>query len=443
MKSKSFFFVLASLILVLTGCNDKDLLTEPESVSVIKSSAIKIKIAVLSDIHYMDRTLIPEDISANPAFQAVLIADGYKLTEISDPIFRKAISELKKEKPDIVLIPGDMSKDGEKLNHEAVREQLQQLIVRGIKVFVVPGNNDINNPSSTSYEGTTAVSIPNVNPEEFVEIYYDCGYNGSERDPNSLSYLSKPYPKLWILGIDDCRYSPKVSRKGEIKPQTLAWIKEKMVEANENDALVLTIMHHGVIEHFSNNISINPGTVLENWEASSQDFMKAGIRFVFTGHNHGNDITELIQNGETLTDIETGALTTPISPYRIVILDDNYLKIETRYIRKIDYPLPDNMVFAQYCEQVISERLDLFYSKYVLPSMFKTPTDVAEVVAPFVTRATMAQYAGDENINPVEIQNIAKLKETIPPEYASLIGAINSFWTDLPPNDNKIHIKIK
>jgi hypothetical protein len=258
-----------------------------------------------------------------------------------------------------------------------------------------------------------------------------------------LSYLSKPYPNLWILGIDDCRYSPKVSRKGEIKPATLEWIKNKMEEANENGVMVFALMHHNIIEHFPNNTLFNPATVLENWETSSQVFMDAGIRFVFTGHNHGNDIAELTKDGKILTDIETGALTTPVSPYRIVILDDNFLKIETRYIKRIDYPLPENIGFAKYCDQAISNRLDLFYSKIVLPSMFGVQPDVAEVVAPFVTRATMAQYAGDENINPVEIRNIEELAESIPPENQVLIFAINSFWTDLPTKDNNIHIKLK
>ena len=86
----------------------------------------------MSDMHYMDRTMLPEDIFACPDFQEVLVADGYKLTEISDPVFREAVSQIRSEKPDIVLIPGDMSKDGEKLNHEKVRELLQQFLDDGV-----------------------------------------------------------------------------------------------------------------------------------------------------------------------------------------------------------------------------------------------------------------------------------------------------------------------
>lgn len=95
MKTKSYFLVLAALIYTIVGCTDKELFNEPGSDPVLKSSNPKIKIAVMSDMHYMDRTLLPEDINACLDFQKVLIADGYKLTEISDPIFREAVAEIK------------------------------------------------------------------------------------------------------------------------------------------------------------------------------------------------------------------------------------------------------------------------------------------------------------------------------------------------------------
>jgi len=444
MKTKTYLLTLIPLIFIIMGCTDKDLLPDIESNIVLKSSNPPIKIAVMSDMHYMDRTMLPEDIFACPDFQEVLVADGYKLTEISDPVFREAVSQIRSEKPDIVLIPGDMSKDGEKLNHEKVRELLQQFLDDGVKVFVVPGNNDINNPSATSYANNVAEAVPNVSPVEFVEIYYDCGFNGSECDPNSLSYLSKPFPNLWILGIDACKYDPIYKRSGLIKQGTLDWIKLVLTEAAENNVMVFAVMHHNILEHFPKNILFNPQTVLDNWETSSQVFIDAGIRFVFTGHNHGNDIVELNKDGNVLTDIETGALTTPISPYRIVTLDDNHLKIETRYIKRIDYPLPDNVGFEKYCDQAISDRLDLFYTK-ILPLFFGVSANTANLAAPFLRRATMAQYVGDENINPVETSNIEILSDSIAddPKSPILIMAINSFWTDLPPKDNNIHFKLE
>ncbi len=71
-----------------------------------------------------------------------------RFIELSDPIFREVVSDLMDEKPDILLIPGDLAIEGELVCHETVKGFLQQLENEGIKVFVVPGNNDISNPDA-------------------------------------------------------------------------------------------------------------------------------------------------------------------------------------------------------------------------------------------------------------------------------------------------------
>ncbi len=76
--------------------------------------------------------------------------------------------------------------------------------------------------------------------------------------------------------------------------------------------------------------------------------MNAGIRLIFTGHYHANDIVDFTNEGKTLTDIETGSLVTPPSPYRIMTLDDNFINIDTRRVTGIDMELPGGMDFLTY-----------------------------------------------------------------------------------------------
>jgi hypothetical protein len=52
-----------------------------------------LKIAVVSDIHYMDPSLLKNNANNGVAFNAYLDADP-KLIEFSDPIFRNAITQL-------------------------------------------------------------------------------------------------------------------------------------------------------------------------------------------------------------------------------------------------------------------------------------------------------------------------------------------------------------
>ena len=92
----------------------------------------EINIAIISDIHYMDKSLLVKD---GPAFQAYLAKDP-KLLEYSSAIFDAAIQDIVSKKPDLVLIPGDLTKDGERISHEKVAQQLRYLNRQGIKVLI-------------------------------------------------------------------------------------------------------------------------------------------------------------------------------------------------------------------------------------------------------------------------------------------------------------------
>src|SRR3954466_4473257 len=77
-----------------------------------------LKIAIVSDIHYMDPSLFVNNGASGTAFQNYLNQDP-KLLQYSDPIWRQVMTELKVEKPDVLLVSGDITKDGEKVGHRA------------------------------------------------------------------------------------------------------------------------------------------------------------------------------------------------------------------------------------------------------------------------------------------------------------------------------------
>src|ERR1035437_8741053 len=98
-------FVLPAILILLffAGCKKSD---------TVNSTANNVyTIAVLADNHYMDPSLLIQDGSA---FQDYLVTDG-KLLAASDAIMKEAIYELihATPKPDLVLVPGDLTKDGE------------------------------------------------------------------------------------------------------------------------------------------------------------------------------------------------------------------------------------------------------------------------------------------------------------------------------------------
>ena len=103
-----------------------------------------VNLAILADIHYY----APELGTTGSAFQDYLAGDRKMLVE-SKTTLASAIHSIKQSNAQIVLICGDLTKDGELLCHQQVAQALRQLTSVGKKVFVINGNHDIYNPAAT------------------------------------------------------------------------------------------------------------------------------------------------------------------------------------------------------------------------------------------------------------------------------------------------------
>jgi DNA repair exonuclease SbcCD nuclease subunit len=113
-----------------------------------------LKIGVISDPHYFPESFVNLN-------SAEYLKDAHcdaKLMGESSALFRAALETiaLRKEKGtfgmEYLLIPGDMTFDGEKPGHMEVAALLRDFEARtGIEVFVVNGNHDINNNSAATY----------------------------------------------------------------------------------------------------------------------------------------------------------------------------------------------------------------------------------------------------------------------------------------------------
>lgn len=437
MKSILTLQIISCLILI-SACSKVPPLGKGKEIEILNSHPLKI--AVVSDIHYLDPSLLKNNASTGAAFQAYLDADP-KLIEFSDPIFRAVISQLKSEKPDILLIPGDLTKDGERVSHETMVGLLKQLSDIHIKVFVVPGNHDINNPEARTYDGDNATPTPSISAGEFSSLYADYGYaNAIARDPNSLSYVCQPYPGLWILGLDDCEYYDNKDIAivaGKIKPETMTWALARLQEAKRLHITVFGMMHHNMIEHYVGQTQLDPGYVTDNWETEADQFMNAGMSVIFTGHYHANDITKRVTGDKELFDIETGSLVTAPIPYRILTMNQNSFDISTRHVTAIDAKLPGGLDFPTYSNLFLSQHLDGYFSYYLAGPPFSLPSQYIATGAPLFRNAIMAHFAGDEMISPAEAAKDADFGQLSP----QIAGALSTLWTDINTPDNDLHLE--
>lgn len=116
-----------------------------------------LKIAVLSDIHYMSPTMIAD----TEDFTTALNSDRKLLTE-SAGISDYMLDLVRKDKPDILLISGDLSKDGEQECHEALANNLKQLQkdLPGLKIYLINGNHDVRNQNGKNFNTADGKAVP-------------------------------------------------------------------------------------------------------------------------------------------------------------------------------------------------------------------------------------------------------------------------------------------
>ena len=442
MKSKLWLLITLISQLVFSckkepGSNDTPPCTKNSKGDLVgKNCNAELKIAIVSDIHYMHPSLLINNGENGKAFLNYLDQDP-KLVQYSDLIFRKVLADIKVEKPDILLLPGDITKDGEKIGHLAMAAFLNLLRKDGIKVYAIPGNHDINNGKAKIFNGDNAYPVAMTSAAEFANIYGNFGYNDAiARDANSLSYVVQPQPNLRIIGIDASKYEEYGPEgdvaAGRIKPATLTWILAQLALAKKQNVAVFAMMHHNLIEHYAGQAQLDPGYVIDDWQNVAGILADAGLKIIFTGHYHANDISSFTHNSRELIDIQTGSLVTAPCPYRLVSVKNNRLDINTKTVQSIAANLPGGLGFPAFANTFLSQHLDGYFN-YYLASQLGAPAPLATFAAPLFRNGIMAHFAGDENMPPDQ----RKLIEELATMSQQLAGIVTTLWTDLGIKDNK------
>ncbi len=426
--------VLLSISLFLFSCS-KD---NNNPVSPEEGEYPSIKLAVFSDPHYYDPSLG----TSSDAFKAYLAHDRKLLAE-SKAIIEETVNEIKATDVEIVLVAGDLTKDGEKTNHEQVANYLAQLEAAGKKVYVVPGNHDIQNPAAMSYpDNSDAVPVASVTPEEFKTIYNDYGFGEAiAMDANSLTYIAQPKDSIWILAIDGCNYNSKYPSltwvDGDLSQSTMDWIKTKLQEAKSKNITVIGMMHHGLVEHFPSMESVFPEYLINGWQEKAKEFAAAGLQFIFTGHHHANDVAVLKDGENVVVDIQTGSSVTYPCPYRIVEFDgsNKTLNIASTFLSNINYDLGGTDL-QTYAYTYLASGLP----PLVVAQLQALGTDeaTAQQLEPLVTPTLIAYYHGDEPNNQVQqiTDGINQLIASGDPTAFQFGMLLMGIWNDVTLDNN-------
>ena len=296
-----------------------------------------LKIAVLSDTHYLSPSLIKNtaDFQEHRNSDRKMFAEGAAfLTALLDTI--------RQDDPDVLLISGDLTKDGEQENHEELAKKLEQFEQEsGAQVYIVPGNHDLNNSNGMNFNTADGNAVPaeRTTQQDFREIYADLVYNddtviatftpAAGKQGGGLSYVARPKDGFTLIAIDSARYSAdntdsgtdEHETSGAISPELESWIIEQIAAAKQRGDTVIGMQHHGVVPHFEMEPELMPMFLVNDYTRLAQVYADAGMAYIFTGHMHANDIAAITtESGNTLYDIETGSVVTYPSPARAVTL---------------------------------------------------------------------------------------------------------------------------
>ena len=338
------------------------------------------KIVVLSDVHVMAKSL------EGTEFWNTTVQNSRKIAECSQPIFDQLVETLKQQKPDLVLITGDLTEGGQLKSHEYVKDKLDELRAAGLKIFVIPGNHDLT--------GTV----------DFGEFYKDFGYSEATAQ-EGLSYVAEPFPGLTLLGINS-------GTDGKLSEEALNFAITQARSATEKGNQIICMMHHALLPHISYaNVLISSSNVAD-WENVREQLACAGIRVVLSGHFHVSDIAMDLTNdlNRSIYDISTGSTVSYPSDYRVLTYSDNpaELKVETRRIMQLDgiddFPSWSRKELKGRLVRLVMNKLQL--DKENNPSVHQLVTEVLDTLA-----GVFAVHAeGNEVMTPERQDMVDQLK---------------------------------
>ncbi len=309
---------------------------------------MNVRFAIASDLHIA----LPETIDSN--------ANRFHLTKFSIPALEVVLQHLNTLDLDFLLLPGDLTQDGEKVNHLWLQAKLATL---PYPVYVIPGNHDV--PSLKGNDTTIAFS-------EFTHYYQQFGYE----DTTNLDYTCEIAKGLQLVALNSNQFNLEGKQLGRLTENQFIWLEETLSKLG--DKLVFLMIHHNVIEHLpqqSDHI-LGQRYMLDNAPGLLSILEKYQIKFIFTGHLHIQDIATY--NG--IYEITTGSLITYPHPYRILELKDNQLTIESHRITQ----LPEMENLAYFSQKWTSDRSFPFMMKILTSPPLNLPLTEAQKYAPLL-----------------------------------------------------------
>ena len=188
---KKIIAVLLAAALLMSGCS-----------SASNNNKEEVTLFHATDMHYLSQQLTD---NSEYFVEMVKAGDG-KMTQYCEQISEAFVDAVIEQKPDAVLIGGDISFNCEKLSHEDFILKLERIEKAGVDVIAIPGNHDVEYPFSRGYESGSSYKADYTTNADFLEYYKNFGPDIAYTvSPDGFSYIVQLGKDIYVAAI----YTPQ------------------------------------------------------------------------------------------------------------------------------------------------------------------------------------------------------------------------------------------
>ena len=336
------------------------------------------RLMVVTDLHYLAPALYE---GSGIFLQALRAGDG-KIPQYGEELLAALAAEAERQRPDALVVTGDLSFNGEKASHEKLAAFFAGIRDRGIPVFVIPGNHDMNRPSPMAFTPTGWRATEGVDREAFAQIYGDFMLPPEGKAGAGLSYTARITDSLWLAMADVSTFQAAGQNVGVFTADHAQWLENALEEARQAGARVIACTHHNLLRHTDFQT--------ESFQMFGHEAMEAilrqyGVRLNLSGHMHSQHIAR----EDEITDAATGAFC--MTPHRyalVTVSEDGTILYEARELCGAHLPEGFQEMSRAWAADVSKEKLRASLEQEQL-----SPEET-ETMLDYAVRFHLAYFAG-------------------------------------------------
>ena len=279
-----------------------------------KTAPDDLNIATLSNLLYYPDSLAGDKGEAYYTYTEGEGVNGRDLDAILDAAFASLKHQAERGGLNCVVICGDLTLGGEYEGAAAIAKKLRLFAFEsGLRVFVLNGDRDINNPAASDFTTNLKRPARNVTPAEFLDLFGDLGYNAAYHvykplgsgTQGSLSYSVKLDEGYRLIMADCCRYTADCTaahtdaceKSSGFSEAQLQWVLDEAADAKKNGETPLLFTHAGIVPVNELQEKLLPDTLVEDYYKAEDKIADAGVLCSFCGALGASDVNSYVSDG--------------------------------------------------------------------------------------------------------------------------------------------------